>query len=135
WSSDVCSSDLAAGAVLAVDNTFATPYLQRPLELGADVVVHSTTKYLGGHSDLVGGFAATNDPPVAERLAFLQNSLGAVPGPFDSWLVLRGLKTLALRMQRHCENARAVAEFLGGHPQVEQILFPGLADHPGHDVA
>ena len=97
-----------------VDNTFATPYLQRPLELGADIVVHSTTKYLGGHSDLVGGFAATNDPTIAERLAFLQNSLGAVPGPFDSWLVLRGLKTLALRMQRHCENARAVAEFLEG---------------------
>jgi cystathionine beta-lyase/cystathionine gamma-synthase len=125
----------AAGSVVVVDNTFATPYLQRPLELGADIVVHSTTKYLGGHSDLVGGFAATNDPTVAERLAFLQNSLGAVPGPFDSWLVLRGLKTLALRMQRHCENARAIAAFLGGHPQVERVLYPGLADHPGHDVA
>jgi cystathionine gamma-synthase len=125
----------AVGAVVAVDNTFATPYLQRPLELGADIVVHSTTKYLGGHSDLVGGFAATNDPTVAERLAFLQNSLGAVPGPFDSWLVLRGLKTLALRMQRHCENARAVAEFLAGHPQVERVLYPGLPDHPGHEVA
>ena len=125
----------AAGAVVAVDNTFATPYLQRPLDLGADLVVHSTTKYLGGHSDLVGGFAATNDPTVAERLAFLQNSLGAVPGPFDSWLVLRGLKTLALRMQRHCQNARAVAEFLSGHPKVERVLYPGLADHPGHDVA
>jgi cystathionine gamma-synthase len=125
----------AAGAVVAVDNTFATPYLQRPLGLGADLVVHSTTKYLGGHSDLVGGFAATNDPTVAERLAFLQNSLGAVPGPFDSWLVLRGLKTLALRMQRHCENAHAVAEFLAGHPRVERVLYPGLADHPGHDVA
>jgi cystathionine beta-lyase/cystathionine gamma-synthase len=123
------------GAVVVVDNTFATPYLQRPLELGADIVVHSTTKYLGGHSDLVGGFAATNDPTVAERLAFLQNSLGAVPGPFDAWLVLRGLKTLALRMQRHCENARAVAEFLDGHPQVERVLYPGLAGHPGHDVA
>ena len=125
----------AAGAVVVVDNTFATPYLQRPLELGADIVVHSTTKYLGGHSDLVGGFAATNDPTVAERLAFLQNSLGAVPGPFDAWLVLRGLKTLALRMQRHCENARAVAEFLDGHPQVERVLYPGLGGHPGHDVA
>ena len=125
----------AVGAVVVVDNTFATPYLQRPLELGADIVVHSTTKYLGGHSDLVGGFAATNDPTVAERLAFLQNSLGAVPGPFDAWLVLRGLKTLALRMQRHCENARAVAEFLDGHPQVERVLYPGLAAHPGHDVA
>jgi cystathionine beta-lyase/cystathionine gamma-synthase len=125
----------AAGAVVAVDNTFATPYLQRPLELGADIVVHSTTKYLGGHSDLVGGFAATNDPTVAERLAFLQNSLGAVPGPFDSWLVLRGLKTLALRMQCHCENARAIAAFLSGHPQVERVFYPGLPDHPAHDVA
>jgi cystathionine gamma-synthase len=125
----------AVGAVVAVDNTFATPYLQRPIELGADIVTHSTTKYLGGHSDLVGGFAATADPTVAERLAFLQNSLGAVPGPFDSWLVLRGLKTLALRMQRHCENARAVAEFLAGHQGVERVLYPGLADHPGHEVA
>jgi cystathionine gamma-synthase len=123
------------GAVVCVDNTFATPYLQRPLELGADIVVHSTTKYLGGHSDLIGGFAATRDPTVADRLSFLQNSLGAVPGPFDSWLVLRGLKTLALRMQRHCENARAVAEFLDGHPAVERVLYPGLPDHPGHDVA
>jgi len=125
----------AVGAVVCVDNTFATPYLQRPLELGADIVVHSTTKYLGGHSDLIGGFAATSDPTLAERLAFLQNGLGAVPGPFDSWLVLRGLKTLALRMQRHCENARAVAEFLDGHPAVERVLYPGLSDHPGHDVA
>ena len=125
----------AVGAVVCVDNTFATPYLQRPLELGADIVVHSTTKYLGGHSDLIGGFAATNDPTVAERLAFLQNGLGAVPGPFDSWLVLRGLKTLALRMQRHCENAGAVARFLDGHPSVERVLYPGLPGHPGHDVA
>ena len=123
----------AAGAVVAVDNTFATPYLQRPLELGADIVHHSTTKYLGGHSDVVGGFAATNDPTIAERLAFLQNSLGAVPGPFDSWLVLRGLKTLALRMQRHCENAQAVAEFL--RDKVEQVLYPGLPGHPGHELA
>jgi cystathionine beta-lyase/cystathionine gamma-synthase len=125
----------AGGAVVAVDNTFATPYLQRPLELGADMVVHSTTKYLGGHSDLIGGFACTNDPTIAERLAFLQNALGAVPGPFDSWLVLRGLKTLALRMRKHCENARAVAELLDGHPRVERVLYPGLPDHPEHGVA
>ncbi len=124
-----------AGAVVVVDNTFATPYLQRPLELGADIVVHSTTKYLGGHSDLIGGFACTNDPTIAERLAFLQNSIGAVPGPFDAWLVLRGLKTLALRMERHCENARTVAEFLDGHPAVEQVLYPGLPSHPGHELA
>ncbi len=109
-----------AGALLVVDNTFATPYLQQPLELGADIVVHSTTKYLGGHSDVVGGFAATNDPTIAERLRFLQKSLGAVPGPFDAWLVLRGLKTLAVRMRQHCENARAVVEFLDEHPAVER---------------
>src|SRR5438094_1830489 len=125
----------AAGALVVVDNTFASPYLQQPLALGADLVVHSTTKYLGGHSDLIGGFACTNDPTVAERLAFLQKSLGAVPGPFDAWLVLRGLKTLALRMQRHCENARAVAEFLDGHPAVERVLYPGLPGHPGHEIA
>ncbi len=125
----------AAGALVVVDNTFATPYLQQPLALGADVVVHSLTKYLGGHSDLIGGFAATNDPTVAERLFFLQKSLGAVPGPFDCWLVLRGLKTLAVRMRQHCDNARAVAEFLSGHPRVERVLYPGLPDHPGHDVA
>src|SRR3989442_6347367 len=124
-----------AGAVVVVDNTFATPYLQRPLELGADIVVHSTTKYLGGHSDLIGGFACTSDPTIAERLAFLQNSLGAVPGPFDAWLVLRGLKTLALRMRQHCDNARAVAEFLDGHPRVKQVLYPGLPGHPGHELA
>jgi cystathionine gamma-synthase len=125
----------AAGAVCVVDNTFATPYLQRPLELGADVVLHSTTKYVGGHSDVVGGFAATNDPTIAERLAFLQNSLGTVPGPFDAWLVLRGLKTLAVRMRQHSENARRVAEFLESHPAVERVRYPGLASHPGHDVA
>jgi cystathionine gamma-synthase len=124
-----------AGALVVVDNTFATPFLQRPLELGADVVLHSTTKYLGGHSDVVGGFLATNDPTVAERLYFLQKSLGAVPGPFDAWLVLRGLKTLAVRMRRHCENARAVAEFLDGHPRVERVLYPGLESHPGHAIA
>jgi cystathionine gamma-synthase len=125
----------AAGAIVVVDNTFATPYLQRPLELGADIVVHSTTKYLGGHSDLIGGFAATNDPTIAERLRFLQKSLGAVPGPFDCWLVLRGLKTLAVRMDRHCENARSLAAFLAEHPAVEGVLYPGLATHPGHEIA
>jgi cystathionine gamma-lyase len=125
----------AAGALVAVDNTFATPYLQRPLELGADVVVHSTTKYLGGHSDVVGGFAATNDPTVAERLQFLQNSLGGVPGPFDSWLVLRGLKTLAVRMRQHCANARRIAAHLEIHPAVERVLYPGLESHPQHALA
>src|SRR5436190_16694252 len=124
-----------AGAILVVDNTFATPYLQRPLELGADAVVHSTTKYLGGHSDTVGGFVATNDPALAERLYFLQKSLGAVPGPFDAWLVLRGIKTLALRMRQHCENAMAVAYFLSRHPRVEQVFYPGLPTHPGHAIA
>jgi len=123
------------GAIVAVDNTFATPYLQRPLELGADLVVHSTTKYLGGHSDVIGGFVATSDQELGERLRFLQKSLGAVPGPFDCWLVLRGIKTLALRMERHCANARAVAEFLDGHPSVERVLYPGLASHPGHELA
>ncbi len=125
----------AAGAVCVVDNTFASPYLQRPLEQGADVVVHSTTKYIGGHSDVVGGFAATNDPSVAERLGFLQNALGTVPGPFDSWLVLRGLKTLAVRMRAHCENARRVAEFLESHPAVERVRYPGLPAHPQHELA
>jgi cystathionine gamma-synthase len=125
----------AVGAILVVDNTFATPYLQNPLDLGADAVVHSTTKYLGGHSDVVGGFVATNDPTIAERLYFLQKSLGAVPGPFDSWLVLRGIKTLAVRMQRHCENARAIAGWLEGQPGVEQVLYPGLPSHPGHEIA
>jgi cystathionine beta-lyase/cystathionine gamma-synthase len=125
----------AVGAMLVVDNTFATPYLQRPLELGADVVVHSTTKYLGGHSDVIGGFVATNDPTIAERLFFLQKSLGAIPGPFDCWLVLRGVKTLAVRMRQHCENARRIAAFLEEHPAAEKVLFPGLESHPYHDVA
>jgi cystathionine gamma-synthase len=125
----------AVGALVVVDNTFATPYLQRPLELGADIVVHSTTKYLGGHSDVIGGFAATNDPTVAERLRFLQKSLGAVPGPLDAWLVLRGVKTLAVRMRQHCENARHIADFLAGHETVERVFYPGLPDHPGHDIA
>src|SRR3954466_16080869 len=125
----------AAGAMVVVDNTFASPYLQQPLALGADVVLHSTTKYLGGHSDLIGGFVATNDPTIAERLYFLQKSLGAVPGPFDCWLVLRGLKTLAVRMRQHCANAHAIAGFLERHPRVEKVLYPGLPHHPGHTVA
>jgi cystathionine beta-lyase/cystathionine gamma-synthase len=125
----------AKGAIVVVDNTFATPYLQRPLELGADVVVHSTTKYLSGHSDVIGGFVATNDPTIAERLRFLQKSLGAVPGPFDCWLVLRGLKTLAVRMERHSENARRIAAWLDQHDAVERVLYPGLPGHPGHEIA
>jgi cystathionine gamma-synthase len=125
----------AAGAMVVVDNTFASPYLQRPIEHGADIVVHSTTKYLGGHSDVVGGFAATNDDGIAERLAFLQNSLGAVPGPFDTWLVLRGLKTLGVRMRAHCENAARVVEFLQSDEAVERVLYPGLPSHPGHEIA
>ena len=125
----------AAGALVIVDNTFATPYLQQPLALGADLSLHSTTKYLGGHSDVVGGFVATNDDEVSEQLAFLQKSLGAVPGPFDCWLVLRGVKTLAVRMDRHCANAAAVAAFLEGHTRVERVLFPGLPEHPGHEIA
>src|SRR3712207_4897487 len=123
------------GAMVVVDNTFATPYLQRPLELGADIVLHSMTKYLGGHSDVVGGFVATNDPTVAERLYFLQKSLGAILGPMDAWLVLRGIKTLALRMERHCENARQIAEYLSTHEAVETVLYPGLPSHPGHEIA
>src|SRR5438067_2287816 len=122
----------AVGAILVVDNTFASPYLQRPLELGADLVVHSTTKYLGGHSDVIGGAVVTNDHALAERLRFLQKSLGAVPGPFDCWLILRGMKTLALRMRQHSENGRAIAEFLDAHPRVERVLYPGLPSHPGH---
>jgi cystathionine gamma-synthase len=125
----------AAGAILVVDNTFASPYLQSPLDLGADVVVHSTTKYLGGHSDVIGGFVATNDPTIAERLYFLQKSLGAVPGPFDCWLVLRGVRTLALRMERQCENARRIAGWLSAQSDVERVLYPGLPDHPGHEIA
>jgi cystathionine gamma-synthase len=123
------------GAVLVVDNTFATPYLQRPLELGADVVVHSTTKYLGGHSDVVGGFVGVADADLGERIAFLQNAAGGVPSPFDCYLVLRGIKTLGVRMDRHCANAQAIAEMLDAHPAVERVLYPGLATHPGHEVA
>jgi cystathionine beta-lyase/cystathionine gamma-synthase len=123
------------GAMVVVDNTFASPYLQQPLSLGADIVLHSTTKYLGGHSDLIGGFVATNDPTVAERLHFLQKSLGAVPGPLDCWLVLRGAKTLAVRMRQHCANALAIAGYLDENPRVEQVLYPGLPHHPGHAIA
>ncbi|EID55171.1 cystathionine gamma-synthase [Saccharomonospora xinjiangensis] len=123
------------GAKLVVDNTFATPYLQTPLELGADVVVHSTTKYLGGHSDVVGGAVITDSDEVRERLFFLRNSAGAVPGAFDAWLTLRGLKTLAVRMERHCGNAELIAEALAVHPKVERVYYPGLAEHPGHSLA
>jgi cystathionine gamma-synthase len=123
------------GSLLVVDSTFATPWLQQPLRLGADIVVHSTTKYLGGHSDVVGGFTATNDPDLAEHLGFLQNVVGAVPGPFDCFLVQRGVKTLAVRMERHCSNALAVVELLREHRAVETVLHPSLADHDGHDVA
>ncbi len=125
----------SANAWTVVDNTFASPYLQQPLALGADIVVHSTTKYLGGHSDVIGGAAVTSNAEVFERLKFLENAAGAVPGAFDSWLVLRGVKTLALRMERHSENAAAVAQFLTRHPAVERVLYPGLETHPQHEIA
>ncbi|NVI86186.1 cystathionine gamma-synthase [Actinomadura sp. BRA 177] len=124
-----------AGALLAVDNTFASPYLQRPLELGADAVVHSTTKYIGGHSDVVGGALIVSDAELGERLAFHQNAMGAVAGPFDAWLTLRGIKTLGVRMDRHCANAERIVEMLERHPAVREVLYPGLPGHPGHDVA
>ncbi|MFL6100182.1 MAG: cystathionine gamma-synthase [Actinomycetales bacterium] len=131
-----------AGALLVVDNTFATPYLQSPIPLGADVVVHSTTKYCGGHSDVVGGALVTSRTPgvsayadMDERIAFHQNAIGGVAGPFDAWLVLRGLRTLAVRMDRHCDNAERVVSFLEGHPRVSRVLYPGRPEHPGHDVA
>ena len=124
-----------AGALLVVDNTFASPYLQNPLALGADVVVHSTTKYLGGHSDVVGGAVVVADPALGERLAFSQNATGAVAGPFDAWLTLRGIKTLAVRMDRHSQNAARVAGALATHPAVTAVLYPGLPSHPGHEVA
>jgi len=123
------------GARCVVDNTFATPYLQRPLEQGADAVVHSSTKYLGGHSDVVGGFAAVDDEAIAEPMRFIQNAAGAVPSPFDCYLVLRGLKTLAVRMERHCANARAIVDLLIGHPKIDRVLYPQLPDHPGHSAA
>ena len=125
----------AADALLVVDNTFASPYLQRPLALGADVVVHSTTKYIGGHSDVVGGALIVADLELGTDLAFHQNSMGAVSGPFDAWLTLRGIKTLGVRMDRHCANAVRIAEFLVRHPKVGSVLYPGLPDHPGHEVA
>ncbi|MCK9931223.1 cystathionine gamma-synthase [Frankia sp. Mgl5] len=124
-----------AGALLVVDNTFASPYLCQPLTLGADAVVHSTTKYLGGHSDVVGGAVVTASAELAERVRFVQNAAGAVPGPFDAWLVLRGIRTLAVRMDRHCANAREIAALLAGHAAVSAVHYPGLASHPGHDVA
>ncbi|WP_168625741.1 cystathionine gamma-synthase [Cryobacterium sp. BB307] len=125
----------AAGALVVVDNTFATPYLQQPLALGADVVVHSTTKYLGGHSDVLGGAVVLNDDELAEKVGFMQFAAGAVSGPLDAWLTTRGIKTLSLRMDRHSQNAQAIAEALVGHPKLERVYYPGLADHPGHDIA
>ena len=125
----------AHGILVTVDNTFATPYLQNPLKYGVDFVVHSTTKYLGGHSDVVGGAVMLNDPELAEKLAYLQNALGAIPSPFDCWLLLRGIKTLPGRMQRHCANAMEVARFLSGHPHISQVYYPGLETHRLHNVA
>ncbi|MFE6868456.1 cystathionine gamma-synthase [Kitasatospora sp. NPDC057692] len=124
-----------AGALLVVDNTFASPYLQQPIALGADVVVHSTTKYMGGHSDVVGGALVIAEAGLGEEVAYHQNAMGAVSGPFDAWLVLRGIKTLGVRMDRHSSNAEKVAELLAGHPRVSQVLYPGLPEHPGHDIA
>jgi cystathionine gamma-synthase len=125
----------AAGALVVVDNTFASPYLQQPISLGADVVVHSTTKYLGGHSDVLGGAVIVNDDELAEKVGFIQFGVGAVSGPFDAWLTVRGIKTLAVRMDRHSSNAQAIAEALVGHPALDAVYYPGLPDHPGHDVA
>ncbi|MFB7781670.1 cystathionine gamma-synthase [Streptomyces vinaceus] len=125
----------SAGAKLVVDNTFASPYLQQPLALGADVVVHSLTKYMGGHSDVVGGALVAADPALGEELAYHQNAMGAVAGPFDSWVVLRGIKTLAVRMDRHAQNAEKIVEVLGRHPKVTKVLYPGLPEHPGHEIA
>jgi len=125
----------ARGMLVAVDNTFATPYLQQPLRMGADIVVHSTTKYIGGHSDVVGGAVVVRDEELGARIAFLQNANGGTPGPFDSWLTLRGLKTLAVRMDRHCDNAETIAAWLQAHPRVRKVHYPGLADHPQHELA
>jgi cystathionine gamma-synthase len=125
----------AAGATFVVDNTFASPYLQQPLSLGADVVLHSTTKYLGGHSDVVGGALVTDDAELDAAFAFLQNGAGGVPGPFDAYLTMRGAKTLAVRMEQHCTNAEAIVDHLAGHPAVSKVLYPGLPEHPGHEVA
>jgi cystathionine beta-lyase/cystathionine gamma-synthase len=129
------SSMRTGGQIVAVDNTFATPYFQQPLALGADVVVHSTTKYIGGHSDVVGGVAITNDDAIADVIKFHQNAVGGVPGPHDAWLTMRGAKTLALRMQAHARNAQAVAEFLEAHPEVDRVYYPGLPAHPQHALA
>ncbi|MCS6917466.1 MAG: cystathionine gamma-synthase [Chitinophagales bacterium] len=131
----VCAQAHQAGVYVAVDNTFATPFLQNPADWGADLVVHSATKYLGGHSDVVMGAVTTNDEDLYERLKFLQNACGAVPGPMDCFLVLRGIKTLHVRMERHCENAARVADFLESHPKVEDVFYPGIPAHPGHAVA
>jgi len=124
-----------AGAILVVDNTFASPYLQQPIPLGADAVVHSTTKYLGGHSDVVGGALVLADDELAEKVTYHQNAMGAVAGPFDSWLVLRGIKTLGVRMDRHCANAERIVDLLTAHPKVAEVYYPGLPEHPGHDIA
>jgi len=133
--SAICELAHAAGALVIVDNTFATPYLQQPMALGADIVVHSTTKYCGGHSDVIGGALLTSDDELAERLRFHQNAIGGVASPFDCWLVLRGLRTLAIRMERHCDNAERLADWLVEHPRVTMVYFPGLDTHPGHDLA
>jgi cystathionine beta-lyase len=125
----------AHGIMLAVDNTFASPYLQQPLVLGADIVMHSATKYLAGHSDLILGSLVTNNADLAERIGFIQNASGAVPGPMDSFLTLRGIKTLHVRMQRHCENAAQIASYLKNHPKIEKVYWPGFEDHPNHEVA
>jgi cystathionine gamma-synthase len=125
----------AAGALVVVDNTFASPYLQQPLILGADVVMHSTTKYLGGPSDVLGGAVIVNDEALAEKVGFLQFGVGAVSGPFDAWLTVRGIKTLALRMERHSSNAQSIAEALVGHPALDAVYYPGLSTHPGHEIA
>jgi len=130
---DQLASD--AGALLVVDNTFASPYLQQPLALGADAVVHSTTKYIGGHSDVVGGAVVVSDSALGEQLFFLRNAVGSAPGPFDAWLTLRGAKTLAVRMDRHCQNAQRIADMLVSHPAVSAVYYPGLATHPGHEIA
>ena len=121
--------------MVVVDNTFATPYLQQPLDLGADVVVHSATKYIGGHSDVVGGFVATNNESLAEDLVYIQNAVGAIPSPFDCYLALRGVKTLPVRMDRHCENAQQIVAVLNDHDAVSQVLYPGMKEHPGHEIA
>lgn len=131
----ICEAARARGALSVVDNTFATPCLQRPLILGADLVLHSTTKYLGGHSDVLSGAVCTSDPGLAEKIRKIQVTAGAVCGPFDAWLVLRGIKTLGIRMRRHCENAQRIADFLAGHPAVKKVWYPGRKDHPEHDLA